>query len=270
MIKYFLVALAIWVLPTMSTPGDESGSESIPLELCDVNEFNFQAGEVLTYKIYYKVNVFNTAVGEVRFRVADRGNVLSLEAIGTTYSFYDMMFKVRDTVHTTLDKETLLPKYTRRAVHEGNYTGIDMVEYDFDRGVARSTKGSSLKDAEVKSIPLRNCTRDILSTIYTLRSIPIDDLARSKKLDVDLLLDRKNYPISVKYLGSSEERIKGMGVMKVHVVQPDLIASETFKDTEAMKVYVSADRNNVPLMIESPISVGRVRAVLSGYSGLKY
>ena len=35
-------------------------------------------------------------------------------------------------------------------------------------------------------------------------------------------------------------------------------------------VYVSDDKNRIPLLIESPVSVGSVKAVLKNYKGLKY
>jgi hypothetical protein len=38
----------------------------------------------------------------------------------------------------------------------------------------------------------------------------------------------------------------------------------------SMKIWASADGNKVPLMIESPVSVGTVKVVLKSWKNLKY
>jgi hypothetical protein len=54
------------------------------------------------------------------------------------------------------------------------------------------------------------------------------------------------------------------------VFSPQLISGEYFQDGDEMKVYVSDDQNRLPLVIESPLSVGYVKAVLKDYRGLKH
>ena len=54
------------------------------------------------------------------------------------------------------------------------------------------------------------------------------------------------------------------------IVSPEVISGEVFEEGTEMNIYVSDDNNRVPLLIESPVSVGSVKAVLKNYSGLKY
>ena len=75
----------------------------------------------------------------------------------------------------------------------------------------------------------------------------------------------------MKYFGKEEnKRIKGQGRFNTHLFSPQLIAGEIFKENDQMKVWVSADQNKIPLMIESPVSVGSVVARLKSYKNLKY
>ena len=53
-------------------------------------------------------------------------------------------------------------------------------------------------------------------------------------------------------------------------IYPDVVAGNVFKDGNQMTLWVSDDANKLPLLIESPISVGSVKAVLKSYKGLKY
>jgi hypothetical protein len=49
-----------------------------------------------------------------------------------------------------------------------------------------------------------------------------------------------------------------------------VIAGNVFKDDAKMTVWVSDDQNRIPVLIESPVSVGSVKMVLKEYWGLKY
>ncbi len=51
---------------------------------------------------------------------------------------------------------------------------------------------------------------------------------------------------------------------------PDLVTANVFKDGNRMNVWVTNDGNKLPLLIESPLSVGSAKAVLKSYSGLRY
>ena len=67
-----------------------------------------------------------------------------------------------------------------------------------------------------------------------------------------------------------KKKIKKLGKFKTIKVVPELIVGEVFKEGDKMNIWVSDDENRVPLMIESPISVGSVKAVLKSYDGLRY
>ena len=61
-----------------------------------------------------------------------------------------------------------------------------------------------------------------------------------------------------------------MGRYRTHKFSPELIAGDVFKKGDEMTVYVSQDENKIPLLIESPVSVGSIKVVLKSYKGLKY
>ena len=67
-----------------------------------------------------------------------------------------------------------------------------------------------------------------------------------------------------------DKRIHGMGKQKAIHLSPELIAGETFNADAKMHIWASADQNKIPLLIESPVSVGSIKAVLVNQKGLKY
>ena len=104
-----------------------------------------------------------------------------------------------------------------------------------------------------------------------MRNLDVEGMAPGTEIPIKIFFDRESYPLNVKYMGQeSNTKIKGMGRYKTHKVSPQLIAGEVFKEGDEMTIYVSDDENKIPLLIESPVSVGSVKVVLKSYKGLKH
>ncbi len=71
-------------------------------------------------------------------------------------------------------------------------------------------------------------------------------------------------------MGKEAKKIKGLGSFDVLNISPDLIEGHVFEDGDKMNIWVSNDSNRIPLLIESPLAVGSVKAVLKSHQGLKY
>jgi hypothetical protein len=68
-----------------------------------------------------------------------------------------------------------------------------------------------------------------------------------------------------------EETIKTKyGTFNAIKLKPLLLEGSTFKGGEKMTIWVSADANHIPLRIETPISVGKIKVDLTQYSEIKY
>lgn len=231
----------------------------------------FQGGEEITYKLFYNWNFVWLAAGEVTFRVREVGSQYHLSAVGRTYSSYEWFYRVRDYYDTYVDKETLLPYISIRNIHEGGYRLYDKVTFDRKRRVAVGLRGKTRDQATVTEYPIDRCIHDMLSIVYYARNIDFDQMRPGQQFPIKIFLDKETYPLKVKYLGKEERtKVKKQGRFQTHVFSPEVIAGEVFKEDDQMKVWVSADRNRVPLLIESPVSVGSVKAVLKSYKGLKY
>ncbi|MBK8632488.1 MAG: DUF3108 domain-containing protein [Saprospiraceae bacterium] len=60
-----------------------------------------------------------------------------------------------------------------------------------------------------------------------------------------------------------------MGKFKTLRITPSMVAGTVFKDETKMDIWVSDDENKIPLLIESPLSVGSGKAILKSYSNLR-
>jgi len=242
-----------------------------PPSRCMIENHAFQPGEKVVYKIYYNWNFVWLAAGEVTFEVKDTGKQYHLSVVGKTYPSYEWFYKVEDKYNTFIDKETLLPSVSIRDIQEGNYTLYDKITFDKDRNVAKSLRGRSKEKAELKEYSVEGCMHDILSIIYFARNLDFNNMEEGAQIPVKIFMDEETWPLAVRYKGKDDKkRIRGMGKFRVIEFTPELISGQYFEEGDEMKVWVSDDKNRIPLMIESPVSVGSIKAVLKEYDGLRY
>ncbi len=270
-IRLTLLSLPLLLLGTTFRPPAPAIEVPASDEACEMENSTFLPGEEIVYKMYYNWNFVWLSAGEVVFRVRDLGDEYHLSARGRTYPSYEWFFKVQDNYDSYVDKATLLPTMHIKDIKEGGYSRYDRTVFKQQAGQAISLRGKEKASAEEKVIPLDGCMHDILSIVYYCRNIDFNELRPGQQFPIQVFMDREVYPLKVNYLGREDNvKVKGVGRFDTHAFSPQLIAGEVFKEGDEMTVWVSNDRNRIPLLIESPVSVGSVKAVLKSYQGLKY
>jgi len=229
-----------------------------------------QEGEYLVYKMYYNVGFVWLAAGEVTFQVHKRGPEFQLVSRGYTYPKYDKFFKVRDYFESAIDSSTFLPRYFKREIEEGKYIRFDSISFDQATHVVKEYFGKSRESAEEFQYTLNHCVHDLLSIVYNLRNLDITNISSGDRIPLDVFFDKELFQLSLIYEGEQTKKIKNLGKCKVKQFSPTLITGNVFTEDAKMHIYVSDDRVKIPLLIESPITVGSVKAILSEYKGLKF
>jgi hypothetical protein len=241
---------------------------------CGNNKQAFAAGEELRFNVTYNWGLVWLESAFAKFTVADvsfQGKACYyFRGEGSTYSGYDWFFKVRDVFESWCDSSSMRPLKFTAAMQEGskheNHT------YLFDDKKARSytiiSKGK--KGPKVDTVKLARCTIDVLSAIYHARSIDYSRCKINDTVSISLLLDGKVFPTYVRFKGRENYTSKELGTYRCIKFSPLLIEGSIFKSGEDMTVWVSDDENKLPLYIETPIIIGKIKVNLTGYKGLRY
>ena len=241
-------------------------------EVCSMNNRSFLPGEKIVYTVYYKLGFVWLSAGEVTFTVGEQGGDYHFKAFGRTSSTYDRLFRVRDTYTSRVDKKSLMPLEAVRDVNEGSYTKYAHLNFDYDNRKIVAKHGRTKDKLEVDEIEMNTCIHDVLSIIYYTRNLNLNGVRKNDVFDFNVLFDDKTYEVGLQYLGREEgKRIRRAGGdFDLIKFSPNLIAGKVFNEGDRMVVWVSDDRNRIPIQIESPLKVGSVRMVLEEYEGLKY
>lgn len=243
-------------------------------DYCALENKTFAYGEDVTYKVYYNWRSVWMGAGTVDFNIdqafIDGKEMYHVKAFGKTYRTYDWFFKVRDTYETYLDKETLKSERFVRNVNEGGFTIFN--QYDFDREEQRvkaSRKDTKKPDLRTDMFDVGTCTQDILAAIYQARLIDFSQHKKGSRIPVDIFIDDKIYNMSVLYEGKERIEVDGE-TWDCIKFSPQLLKGNYFDTEEGMHVWVSDDKNKMPVLIESPLVVGSVKAIVKDYKGLKH
>lgn len=255
---------------TPNLPQNPAGQPAV--EPCLVVNNTFQHGEKLTYKIYYNWNFVWLAAGEVTFQVFDEGTQYHYQARGETYDSYEWFFKVKDSYDSWVDKNTLLPTYSERSVNEGDYQIFEKISFNQTGRKMTVWRANKRGDPETKTEhTVHDCVHDVLSSLYHLRNIDFGSKQAGAEEAFRIFMDKEEYPLKMRYMGKEgRKKVHGMGRFKTMKFQPQVIAGNVFNEDAKMSVWVSDDQNRIPVLIETPVSVGSVKMVLKEYRGLKF
>jgi hypothetical protein len=231
---------------------------------CDIKNSAFANGEQITLKVFYTVVGAYFGAGEATFNTSVEKlagkPVYHIVGEGKTYSFYDNFFKVRDKYETYIDTATLQPYRFIRNVYEGGYKKYENVTFNKNTNTAVTNQG-------VYRVP--ECVQDVLSAVYYSRNIDFNKYKTGDKISFSMFLDNEIYEMYIRYLGKETIKTK-YGKFRAVKFKPLLIKGTIFEGGEKMTVWVSDDRNHVPIRIESPISVGSVKIDMISYRNLRY
>jgi hypothetical protein len=222
-------------------------------DFCGLPNHAFQAGESITYRVYYTLAGVYIAAGEATFsctleKLNDKP-VFHVTGEGKTFSFYDNFFRVRDKYESFIDTSNLQPLKFIRSVNEGNFKKYENVSFN-------KTAHTAITNSGVFKTP--NCVQDVLSSMYYARNINFNDYKANDTIPFSMFLDNQVYNLYIRYLGKEIVKTK-YGKFRAIKFKPLLIKGTIFEGGEKMTVWVSDDPNHIPVRVESPISVGSVK-----------
>ncbi|MBQ2413889.1 MAG: DUF3108 domain-containing protein [Rikenellaceae bacterium] len=237
----------------------------------------FRAGERLTLKVSYRAKLIpNTEVATVVMSVAD--TTLNdkphyvIYGNGRTLPSWRWFYNLDDTYRSYVDTTTFRPILATSRIRENGYRAWSRFEYDWGKGNCVSLKQRRQDPVIERHIPIAGESYDGVSLFYDLRTIDPATLVENEEHTLALLLSDTVRYINYRFLGRENKRVRGVGTFRTLKFTCQLATStgESFEDGSEFFIWISDDRNKIPIFFESPIRVGSVRAYISSYEGLRY
>lgn len=255
-IRYFLLFIGIAFSHLAASPQPYRSVENSA----------FTRGEKLTFRVYYQSMLTGKVTAgeanlEVKKKSATKNGRESYHIVGTGHSkgAFNLFFKVNDRFETFVDEEAIIPWYFIRRTREGGYKKDDEVTFNQSKGIAVSRNA-------VKKIPPNS--QDILSVFYYARTLDITGVMPNESFPLSFFLDDSLYVSKIVFLGREQIKTE-VGTFNCLKFKPMVIKGDVFSEPYPMELWITDDKNRVPVMVSSAVIVGSVKMELISYEGLR-
>ena len=250
--KYILILIVLIVIPAISAQPEPA----------------FDTGEWFRFRMSYS-NWLKAGNAELTVKdgYLNGKSVYHVVGKGWTTGMIKFFFKVEDRYETYFDKKTIVPYKFIRKIDEGGHTKDIEIDFDQVNGKA-NVNNKKHNEKKVFNTPIN--VQDMVSAFYFLRnSLEVDKMKVGEEVKTDMFFDEENYGFKLQYLG--EETISTeFGKIEALKFRPYVMAGRVFKEEESLTLWVSKDKNRIPLRIKADLRVGSLRADLEAFKGLKH
>ena len=212
-------------------------------------------GEKLTFSVRYGVIRAGEATLEIT-GIENAGGYPCLHAVSKakSNSFFDTVYKVRDTVESWMDQDGLFSRRFRKKLNEGNYHAFQEIEMDHRSRLARYQDG--------RVFEFLPGAHDVLSAFYYVRTL---DLVPGQEYWLESHADRKNYPLKVRVHG--RERVDTpAGKFDCIEVEPMLRTPGLFKNEGSLTIWLTDDERKMPVLMKSKIPIGSITVTMTDFA----
>ena len=141
---------------------------------------------------------------------------------------------------------------------------------NFDRQANLATISDKKNDKRADSLyAITPLTGDMISSFYYARQFSADTLKIDDNLYFDVFMDFEIFKFSLKFLGR-ETIDTSFGKIKCLKFTPLVQSGRVFKEDEGVVLWITDDKNKIPIRIKSDLRVGAILVDLEAYKGLKY
>ncbi|WP_317191356.1 DUF3108 domain-containing protein [Hymenobacter guriensis] len=231
---------------------------------------SFAKGETMYYKVHYGlVNAADATIelSDELHRVNERPCYRATVTGRTTGSF-DFFLRVRDTWRSYIDTTSILPQKFFRNIEEGNYRKKETVDFDHERDVAVVETRKRDREPRHGTYKVPDNIQDLVSGFYFLRTINYDQRRIGEIIRVKGFFDDEVFDMDVIYRGRETVSTKVGSIRAIKLV-PRMPKNKLFSGENAVTVYLSDDRNKIPVLIQAELFVGAVKVDMYKYQGLK-
>ncbi len=220
----------------------------------------YKCGEQLVYRIHYGI----IDAGQVTIKIQDSlvpilgKKAYHIVGTGVSTGILNTVFKVNDRYETYIDAQALCPLMFIRRVDEGGFIIKQDMLFDQQYHIVNSN-GKKLK--------MPPYVQDMLSAFYYARSFDYTDEKPGKIDSIISFVDNQVWPLKIRFV-RRDTITSDVGKIACLVFEPIVQKGRIFKHDDDLQVWISDDKNHVPIRAQANIIVGSIRLDIVSWSGI--
>lgn len=224
-------------------------------------------GEKLKYRVHYGFITAGEAVMSLtdKYYFVNKRVCYRAEISGNSSGAFDRIVRIRNIWGSYFDTANFLPQKSFRSIAENRYRKREEIYFDY-----QSHRASlKVEEKEPEEIPFTPGIQDMVSGYYYLRLLDFDGFAKGDTIKMKGIFENKTYDFNILYLGKSTVKTK-FGKAGAYLISPVMPDNSLFKGRHPIKMWISDDRNRIPLKIEAELLLGSVDLDITEYASLKH
>lgn len=245
------LCIVLMLFTLVLVANDKSESET---KVC-----TFKEGEELTYVMRY--GPIKGGVANLTLKMADYGDtkVYYAKARARSIGVTDLLYKIDDIYESYFDPVTCKPYKAIRNISEGGYKYYNEVRF--------AITDSTLHSQRSGEVVVPDNILDMVSLLYYLRIQNLEDLKSGDVIDIVTYFGDEIFYFPIRYKGIEKIKTK-VGKVKCYRFDPVVEVGRVFESEDDMTVWITADKNKIPILVRFDIIVGSVKCELYEYKNL--
>lgn len=234
-----------------------------------IKHYPFKSGEKYTYLVHYGfVNAGEAVVtlDKAFYKVNDRV-CYKVDVTGKSLGVLAMTYKINNLWRSYIDTSAMIPQKFYRSLRENTYSRDENVFFDHLKQTAKQVQKTNEDPEETKEYKITKGVQDMISGYYLIRTLNFNTIQKGDTLNFKGYLDGKIYDFRIRYLGKEKIRTE-FGKIWTAMLAPILPETRLFAGTDALKIWVSDDRNRIPVKIQAELFMGAIEIDLIEHNGL--
>ena len=246
--------ILIWLFTlTISVPINKNSYSQ------DLN--GFAPGEEIEFLIRFGPIVGGKAIATLESSQLNNQEVYHAKMIARSAGLADLLYRVEDIYESYFSPETGLPYLAIRNISEGDYRFYNETEFNHTENYVLSKKSGKIEVPEG--------ILDMVTALYKIRRLDYSNYEDGDIIEITTYFDDEIFPFDIRYKGI--ETIK-TSVGKVECIKfvPFVEPGRIFESEDDMTIWVSNDKNLLPIRVKFDLIVGSIKCDLVNYANLKY
>jgi hypothetical protein len=220
------------------------------------------SGERLVYVAHFGWLNAGEVILTINDTIFEEQNLFHAVAKAKSIGLADKLFEVRDVYESYFRPENNQTYLAIRSISEGRYKYYNEVRYNYEDSIVISQKSGEHR------VP--NNIMDILGAYYYFRESMIDQITEiGDELILDTYFADELFPLKMRYVG--DERIKTkLGKFNSMKFSPVVEPGRIFDSEDDVTIWISKDKNFIPIQIRIDLIIGSIKCDLIEYSSLQY
>lgn len=226
----------------------------------EIPNTSYKAGEQLKYLVHFGFVDGGVAGLFIEELDVNGRKIHHAKATGKSVGVAEKLFKVRDVYETFMDAETGLPVKAIRDISEDTYKYYDEVLFNRNENFVVTKRKGKVKVPEN--------TLDILSSFYYARRALFNNLKQGDVLTLDTYFDDGIFTLQIRYKGTETIKTK-FGKVNCLKFSPVVEPGRIFDSEDDVTIWISNDKNYLPLRIQFDLLVGSLKCDLIEYQNIR-